>query len=257
MTEKKVELGTEEAVRYDRQMRLWGVEAQLSMMGSRVVLLGVDCLGSEVAKNIVLGGVGALHIVDESAVQESDFGKNFLITDPASLGAPRAKACLAELSAMNSLVRLTTSTELSFESASCVIITDRSKSETLAIMKECRKVNTPCIACMSFGMLSMCLSDFGDAFVTTLQEGGAKREHTASFPDAAGVFAGAAPLKGAAKVLKSCVACLALWEAGCTVADSIDAAHTKIAAAAQRTAETLGVKVCPLRDFFFLQKKYG
>lgn len=38
-------------------------------------------LGNEVAKNLVLAGIGALTIVDDELVQPEDMGAQFLITD--------------------------------------------------------------------------------------------------------------------------------------------------------------------------------
>ncbi|KAE8951297.1 hypothetical protein PR001_g33786, partial [Phytophthora rubi] len=47
-----------EAAVYDRQMRMWGVEAQKRLQSSRVLVSGLSALGSELVKNLVLAGVG-------------------------------------------------------------------------------------------------------------------------------------------------------------------------------------------------------
>ncbi|KAA8493025.1 SUMO-activating enzyme subunit 1 [Porphyridium purpureum] len=58
---------------YDRQIRLWGVEAQRAITGARVLLIADmgESLAQEVAKNLVLAGVGTLllctHGVDAQA----------------------------------------------------------------------------------------------------------------------------------------------------------------------------------------------
>ena len=50
LTEKEIE-------QYDRQIRLWGVDAQRRMRDARVLVLGVNALGAEVVKNLLLAGV--------------------------------------------------------------------------------------------------------------------------------------------------------------------------------------------------------
>ena len=44
--------------RYDRQIRLWGVETQAGLNGARVLMLHATGLCNEIAKNLVLAGVG-------------------------------------------------------------------------------------------------------------------------------------------------------------------------------------------------------
>lgn len=46
-----------EAAVYDRQMRLWGVEAQKRLQSSHVLVSGLSALGSELVKNLVLAGL--------------------------------------------------------------------------------------------------------------------------------------------------------------------------------------------------------
>lgn len=72
------ELTEKEAEIYDRQIRLWGVEAQRRMRASRVLISGLNALGTEVAKNIVLAGVSAtLH--DDTPISETDLGAQFFV----------------------------------------------------------------------------------------------------------------------------------------------------------------------------------
>ena len=75
-----------EAAVYDRQMRLWGVEAQKRLQRSHVLVSGLTTLGSELVKNLVLAGISVtLHdaqVVTQRAVDsqlflsEEDVGKN-------------------------------------------------------------------------------------------------------------------------------------------------------------------------------------
>lgn len=96
---------------YDRQIRLWGHDAQARLSGARVLVVGVGGLGAEVAKNVALAGCGHLAVMDpEGAVcAASDLRANFLIhADDVSAGTSRSEACVARLRDMNPLCEYTT-----------------------------------------------------------------------------------------------------------------------------------------------------
>uniref|UniRef100_A0A3B3RYK9 SUMO1 activating enzyme subunit 1 n=1 Tax=Paramormyrops kingsleyae TaxID=1676925 RepID=A0A3B3RYK9_9TELE len=61
-------ISEEEAAQYDRQIRLWGLDAQKRLRGSRVLLVGLQGLGAEVAKNLILAGVKGLTLLDHEQV---------------------------------------------------------------------------------------------------------------------------------------------------------------------------------------------
>jgi molybdopterin/thiamine biosynthesis adenylyltransferase len=79
-----------EAAVYDRQMRLWGVEAQKRLQNSQVFVSGLSALGSELVKNLVLSGMNVtVHdplAVTQSVVDtqffffEDDLNKNVRVT---------------------------------------------------------------------------------------------------------------------------------------------------------------------------------
>lgn len=73
------ELTGEEAALYDRQIRLWGLEAQRKLASSNVLLTGSvsTLLGHELAKNVILSGVARLGLCTNSGVTEPSFlGEN-------------------------------------------------------------------------------------------------------------------------------------------------------------------------------------
>lgn len=73
-----------EAAVYDRQMRLWGVEAQQRLQRSHVLVAGLSALGSELAKNLALSGM-AVTLQDASAVSAAAVGSQFFL-DEADVG---------------------------------------------------------------------------------------------------------------------------------------------------------------------------
>lgn len=72
-------LSEEEAALLDRQLRLWGVEAQTRMLNSSVLVYGFRGVGTEVVKTLVLAGVGAVTLLDERDVAVADLGSNFFL----------------------------------------------------------------------------------------------------------------------------------------------------------------------------------
>lgn len=74
-------LFADEAALYDRQIRLWGVEAQNKMRTSSILLYTLRGIATEIAKNIVLAGVGEIMLLDECNVEEEDLGAGFFFRE--------------------------------------------------------------------------------------------------------------------------------------------------------------------------------
>ncbi|KAA1078385.1 hypothetical protein PGT21_034328 [Puccinia graminis f. sp. tritici] len=71
----------EEAALYDRQIRLWGVEAQNRMRRSSVLMINLRGISTEACKNIVLAGVGSITILDPNDVSPEDLGAGFFFRE--------------------------------------------------------------------------------------------------------------------------------------------------------------------------------
>ncbi|CAI2738794.1 unnamed protein product [Dicrocoelium dendriticum] len=112
-TSSNVTISEEEAALYDRQIRLWGVEAQNRLKCSRIVLLGMNALSSEVAKNLVLAGVASLFIIDDDIVSEEDVSSNFLICSD-SVGEIKSAASVQRLQSLNPMVKVQAITSVSY-----------------------------------------------------------------------------------------------------------------------------------------------
>lgn len=75
------ELSADEIALYDRQLRLWGIEAQNRMRKANILLITMKALGNEIAKNLVLAGIGSLTVLDSEMVTESDVASQFFVTE--------------------------------------------------------------------------------------------------------------------------------------------------------------------------------
>lgn len=48
---------------------------------ANILLIGIKALGNEIAKNLVLAGIGSLTISDDRPVHEDDLGAQFFISE--------------------------------------------------------------------------------------------------------------------------------------------------------------------------------
>lgn len=95
----------DEAALYDRQIRLWGVDAQKKLLASRILLINMDGLAAEVAKNLVLSGINSLTLLDSSNVSEEDPRVNFLLPH-STVGKNKAESSVGELLRLNPMVKV-------------------------------------------------------------------------------------------------------------------------------------------------------
>lgn len=80
-------LSAEEMAQYDRQIRLWGAEAQQRIRSANILLISLRALGTEIAKNLTLAGVQSLTIIDDDTVVEEDLGAQFFVREE-DIGKP-------------------------------------------------------------------------------------------------------------------------------------------------------------------------
>lgn len=61
-----------------------GYEATLiqrRLRSANILLIGMKALANEIAKNLVLAGIGSLTIIDDQLVTEDDLGSQFFISE--------------------------------------------------------------------------------------------------------------------------------------------------------------------------------
>lgn len=78
-------LTDDEAALYDRQIRLWGVEAQQRLGQSTILFHGFTAAASEICKNLVLAGIKAVTINDAEVCTVENTGAHLLL-DAHSIG---------------------------------------------------------------------------------------------------------------------------------------------------------------------------
>ncbi|KAG5682321.1 hypothetical protein PVAND_011680 [Polypedilum vanderplanki] len=159
------ELTAEEAELYDRQIRLWGLENQKKLRNSKILIAGINGLGAEIAKNIILAGVKSVTFLDSKSVSKLDFASQFFIprTDENKL---RAEASLPRAQALNPMVELTADTgnlhekdEEFFKKFDVIVIIEGKMSEQIRIDNICRANNIKFFAADMWGLFGFSFSD--------------------------------------------------------------------------------------------------
>lgn len=172
MSEPK-QINSDEASLYDRQIRLWGVEAQNRLRNSSVLLIGLNLVGAEIAKNLILAGVRKLDLYDSRLLSDcTDNQPVFLLS--SSTAAPKdrvASAVLDRCRQLNPLVEVSEIQENIFDAKFsfsnynivCIVDFDRSKISQLQLYKldeKCRKENSKFVVSGCFGEFGYSFFDF-------------------------------------------------------------------------------------------------
>ncbi|GHJ89431.1 hypothetical protein NliqN6_5833 [Naganishia liquefaciens] len=174
----------DEASLYDRQIRLWGLEAQNRMRSSTILILTLRALAQETIKNLVLAGVGRLIVMDDQKVSEVDLGAGLLFREEdGDVGKMRVEAALPQIKSLNPLVTITplptlspfisssTSTSqetiedfLKREKVDLVCGTDLDRSTLERINSACRATRTSFYGAGSYGYIGYIFADLGSSF---------------------------------------------------------------------------------------------
>ncbi|EIW80911.1 hypothetical protein CONPUDRAFT_103924 [Coniophora puteana RWD-64-598 SS2] len=163
-----VQITEDEAAVYDRQIRLWGLEAQQRMRNATILVVRLRGTATEAIKNIVLAGIGKLIIVDEDDVSEEDLAAGFFYRDE-DVGKKRVEAAKARIENLNPLVTVVSSPQISLldaekldeivQDVDLVCVTDWDRKGLCQINETCRRFGKPFYAGGTFGLLGYIFCD--------------------------------------------------------------------------------------------------
>jgi len=166
-----LQITEDEAAVYDRQIRLWGMEAQQRMRNATILVVNLKGTATETIKNIVLAGIGKLIIMDEENVSEEDLGAGFFFQD-SDVGSKRVEAARSRIESLNPLVAIETIPSLTpldpdrigetLKTVDLVCITDSSRESVVRINDACRLAGKPLYAGGSFGLIGYIFCDLID-----------------------------------------------------------------------------------------------
>ncbi|KAG5453505.1 Ubiquitin-like modifier-activating enzyme 6 [Clonorchis sinensis] len=176
---------------YSRQRCVLGDVAMRKLSRSKVFLCGLDAVGVEIAKNLVLGGIEELTIQDNAICTVADMGVQFFIRQAdVDSGKTRAEASLPHLVALNPYVRVSMETndvtsvtaplaseanlqllkplwnpgEEKTTKVECLIVTQCSLHAATLLNIFCRKHSIRFIYTNVYGVLGNLFCDFGPQF---------------------------------------------------------------------------------------------
>ncbi|XP_059277794.1 NEDD8-activating enzyme E1 regulatory subunit AXR1-like [Lycium ferocissimum] len=154
----------EPKVKYDRQLRIWGEQGQAALEKASICLLNCGPTGSETLKNLVLGGVGSITVVDGSKVEVGDLGNNFMV-DESSVGQSKAQCVCAFLQELNDAVKakfieehpeeLIEMNPSFFSQFTLVIATQVVEDSMVKLDRICREENIILIFARSYGLMGL------------------------------------------------------------------------------------------------------
>ena len=153
---------------YSRQLYVMGHEAQQRMANSDVLIIGLNGLGVETAKNVILAGVKSVSLHDNAPVSWSDLSSNFYFKQE-DIGKDRASVCAGKLAELNPYVQicvvkedLTPQSLLSFK---VVVMIDVPFNFQVQSTDFCHANNICVIVSDVRGVFASIFCDFGDKFV--------------------------------------------------------------------------------------------
>ncbi|XP_023639728.1 NEDD8-activating enzyme E1 regulatory subunit AXL [Capsella rubella] len=147
--------------KYDRQLRIWGELGQAALETASICLLNCGPTGSEALKNLVLGGIGSITIVDGSKVEIGDLGNNFMV-DEKSVGQSKAKCVCGFLQELNDAVKANFIEEnpdtfilndpFFFSQFTLVVATQLVEDSMVKLDRICREANVMLVFARSYGL---------------------------------------------------------------------------------------------------------
>ncbi|KDO54663.1 hypothetical protein CISIN_1g0124842mg, partial [Citrus sinensis] len=142
-------------------LRIWGEQGQAALEKASVCLLNCGPTGSETLKNLVLGGIGSITVIDGSKVEVGDLGNNFML-DESCVGESKAKSVCAFLQELNDAVKAKFIEEYPealiemnppfFSQFTLVVATQLGEEKMIKLDRICREANVMLIFARSYGL---------------------------------------------------------------------------------------------------------
>ncbi|KAJ8440204.1 hypothetical protein Cgig2_023969 [Carnegiea gigantea] len=154
---------------HSRQLAVYGRETMRRLFASNVLISGMQGLGAEIAKNLILAGVKSVTLQDEGVVELWDLSSNFVFTED-DVGKNRALASVQKLQELNNAVLVSTlTTQLTKEQLSnfqAVVFTDISLEKAIEFNDYCHSHQPPIafIKAEVRGLFGSVFCDFGPEF---------------------------------------------------------------------------------------------
>jgi ubiquitin-activating enzyme E1 len=161
---------------YSRQLYVMGKEAQLKMASSSVLIAGLNGLGVEVAKNVILAGVKSVALFDEKNTTWEDLSSQFYLNESV-VGQNRAAVSVHHLAELNPYVHVSVANGSNLLDCvqsgkyTVVVIIDFPLSIQVEVTDFCHRNNIAVIVGDARGVCGQIFCDFGEKFVVQDTDG--------------------------------------------------------------------------------------
>lgn len=161
---------------HSRQLAVYGRETMRRLFGSNILVSGMQGLGAEIAKNLILAGVKSVTLHDEGTVELWDLSSNFALSED-DVGENRAIASVQKLQELNNAVLVSTlTTKLTKEQLSdfqAVVFTEINLDKAIEFNDYCHSHQPPIafIKAEVRGLFGSVFCDFGPEFTVVDVDG--------------------------------------------------------------------------------------
>lgn len=143
---------------YSRQLYVLGHDAMRRMMKSKVLVVGLDGLGQEIAKNLCLAGLHAVNLWDRGPVRLRDLGAGFYFR-VADVGKARDSAAAPHLAALNRHVIVTVADNADPKGYDVVVAVNQNFDTNISLSEQCRAENVKLVVANVSGLFSQVFVD--------------------------------------------------------------------------------------------------
>ncbi|EDL38132.1 ubiquitin-like modifier-activating enzyme 1 Y [Mus musculus] len=170
---KNKEMDIDESL-YSRQLYVLGHEAMKHLQASSVLISGLQGLGVEIAKNIILGGVKAVTLHDQGIAQWADLSSQFCLREE-DIGKNRAEISQPRLAELNSYVPVFAYTgpliEEFLSGFQVVVLTNTPLEYQLQVGEFCHSHGIKLVVADTRGLVGQLFCDFGEEMILTDSNG--------------------------------------------------------------------------------------
>jgi ubiquitin-activating enzyme E1 len=152
-----------------RNLFTYGMDAMSRMAGSSVAVIGLNGVGAEAAKSLILANVGRVTLIDSAIVAMSDLSTHFYLS-ASDIGQNRALACRSRLQELNPNVEVDVCEYALvcdlFDKLDAVVACDGTMSQHLEWNSMCRarQPQVAFVLVQAYGACFRLFSDFGDEY---------------------------------------------------------------------------------------------
>ena len=162
-------MNLDEEILYSRQIAAYGSNSMKKISELKILIIGINGLGIEICKNIILAGPKKITIFDNKKVKINDLGSNFYLEEK-DIGLRRDEISLKKLKELNCNVEceyLENGNIIeNIREYDVLVVTEIMKiTEINKLNKYCHEQNKGFIYCLVFGLTFFCFVDYGEHII--------------------------------------------------------------------------------------------